>query len=198
MAKYGSGDVAFFLVDGYDLKGDQTDFSLQVGAMFEETHGLGDSWREQLPTGVRTADMSQSGFFDDATDAVNAALSEQQATSRIVMFGVAGNVVGRKFTGLRGAYASTYARTASRNQLHKASATYKVSGQVDEGVILQEDEVKTVDWNNEGADSASSATRTANGAQELSVAGTVNRHLAFDGNVTGAGTIQAVAGFARG
>lgn len=35
-------------------------------------------------------------------------------------------------------------------------------------------------------------------AQRVTVAGTVNRHLAFDGNVTGSGSIQVMAGFCRG
>lgn len=37
-----------------------------------------------------------------------------------------------------------------------------------------------------------------NNAQRITAAGTVNRHLAYDGNVTGSGSIQVMAGFARG
>jgi len=39
---------------------------------------------------------------------------------------------------------------------------------------------------------------SAPAAQRGTVAGTVNRHLAFDGNVTGSGSITVMAGFARG
>jgi hypothetical protein len=38
---------------------------------------------------------------------------------------------------------------------------------------------------------------TAVGAQRKTVAGTVNRHLAFEGNVTGSGSITVFCGFAR-
>jgi len=48
-------------------------------------------------------------------------------------------------------------------------------------------------------DLATFANVTAiNNAQRVTVAGTVNRHLAMDGNVTGSGSIQAMVGFARG
>lgn len=39
---------------------------------------------------------------------------------------------------------------------------------------------------------------SAPAAQRVAVAGAVNRHLAFDGNVTGSGSIQVLAGFCRG
>jgi hypothetical protein len=35
------------------------------------------------------------------------------------------------------------------------------------------------------------------GAQRVAVAGTVNRHLAIDGNVTGSGSVTVWCGFAR-
>jgi hypothetical protein len=39
--------------------------------------------------------------------------------------------------------------------------------------------------------------QTTIGAQRIAVAGTINRHLAFSGDVTGSGSITLVAGFAR-
>ena len=39
---------------------------------------------------------------------------------------------------------------------------------------------------------------TAVGAERKTVSGTVNRYLAFSGNVTGSGSITVFAGFARG
>lgn len=39
---------------------------------------------------------------------------------------------------------------------------------------------------------------SAPAAQRVTVAGTVNRHLAFNGDVTGSGSIQVMAGFCRG
>ncbi len=161
MAKYGSGSVAALLVDGYDIKGVQTEFTHEIEGVFEETTALGDAWKVQTPVGVRLATLKQQGWFDDAADSVNAALSELQNTNRIVGFGLAGNVIGQKFTGMQGAYGGKYTRQLVRNELIKASAEYKLSGQVDEGLILQHLTTKAADWDtlltsvDNGASSAS-------------------------------------------
>lgn len=133
-------------------------------------------------------------------------------------------------------------RVASRAGVHKASAQYTVSGQVDEGVILQGAATKTADWDTEGADSVDHGASTANGGagfqqigafsgftgfvgkirhsaddityadlvtfanvtaarngQRVAVAGTIDRHLAYKGDVTDTGSIGILlAGFARG
>ena len=75
MAKYGTKDVGFFLVDGYNLIGVSTSLADSTSAEMEETTGLGDSWAEQTATGVRSAELTADGFYDDASDSVNAALS---------------------------------------------------------------------------------------------------------------------------
>lgn len=160
MAKYGSGSVGWFLVDGYDLKGVQTDFSCDVEGLFEETTALGDTWQAHTPTGIRRADMAQNGWFDDDSASVNAALNSLQTTSRIVGFSLAGNTIGQKATGIQGAYGSKWTRKLERGGLVKASATYTVSGQVDEGVILQSLATQTADWNTESTsvDNAASSS----------------------------------------
>lgn len=48
------------------------------------------------------------------------------------------------------------------------------------------------------ADLVTFADQTTVGAQRIAVAGTVNRHLAVDGNVTGSGSVTVWVGFARG
>lgn len=47
------------------------------------------------------------------------------------------------------------------------------------------------------ADLLTFSTATAIGGERVTVSGTVNRHLAFDGNVTGSGSVTVFAGFAR-
>jgi hypothetical protein len=47
------------------------------------------------------------------------------------------------------------------------------------------------------ADLLTFTTVTAIGAERVTVSGTVNRHLAFDGNVTGTGSVTVFAGFYR-
>lgn len=47
------------------------------------------------------------------------------------------------------------------------------------------------------ADLLTFTTLTDIGAERVTVSGTVNRHLAFDGNVTGSGSVTVFAGFSR-
>ena len=129
MAKYGSNDVAFFLVDGFDLTGVSTTLSDATEAQIEESSALGDAWGESLATGVRRAELAADGFYDDASDSVNAALSGNEATSRIVCYAYAGNTLAQQFVGHVGAFGGTYTRSATRNELTKASATWTVTGQ---------------------------------------------------------------------
>lgn len=242
MAKYSSKDVGLFAVHGYDVKGVTTTIdTTKISALTEDTLALGHDWAQHETTGLKRFDLTQQGFFDDAAASINAALSGKEGLVRIVVLAHAGNVIGRKFIGFEGPLVQDYTRLATLNMLHKANATYKGSGQVDEGVILQELEAKAADWNTEGADSVDSGASSADGgvgylvvtafsgftgfvgkirdsaddityadliefddvtdgptAQRKTVAGTVEQYLAFDGNVTGSGSITVFAGFARG
>lgn len=163
MAKYGPS-AAWLLVDGLDLGGYLTEFSDTKEGMTEEATTLGSSWVSHLGTGLRKLSITAQGFYDDATNASNTALSGKQQTSRIVCYGHATNsTLGAKFVGAEGAYAGTYDRVAVRNGLTKANSAWTVSGQVDEGIVLQELATKTATWNTEGADSQDNAASTSNG-----------------------------------
>ena len=70
MAIRGSADVAFFLLGGYDILGTITQIDDRAEALLEETHALGDAWREQSFVGVRQSEISQDGFYDDVMDSV--------------------------------------------------------------------------------------------------------------------------------
>lgn len=239
--KYSSIDVGFFLVDGYDLRGDLTTISDAIDAQIEDTRPLGSAWPRKTPVGIFDATLTQEGYFDDATGAVHDALSEQQGTSRIVCMGLEGNTIGKRFRGYTGAFGSKYSRVSSGGQIHKANAEYQINGQIDDnGIILQPLAAKTADWNTEGAESQDAGASSAAGgvgylqvtafsgftgfvakirhsaddvtyadlvtftnvtsgptAQRVAVAGTVNRHLAVDGNVTGTGSVTCLIGFKR-
>lgn len=165
MAKFGSDKIAFVLVDGFNIVGVETMLQDGLEAVTEETTGLGSThtWQAHTPTGLRKATLSQDGFYDDASDSVNAALSGNQQTSRVVCHGFEGNTIGEKFRGAEGAFGSKYNRIASRGGLHKANAEYTVSGQVDDGIILQNLAAKTATFNTEGADSQDNTTSSAAG-----------------------------------
>ena len=136
MAIRGSADVAFFLVGGFDILGYQTQIDDAHEALIEESHTLGDSWREQSYVGVRQADFSQDGFYDDVAAGNHEALSTGPGISRVLCYGQAGTATGAPFTGYAGAMQIRYERIVARGVLHKARATYRGSGVVDVGKIL--------------------------------------------------------------
>lgn len=242
MPKYGSKDVALILVDGYDLISSKVKgLASKTEAPQERSEGLGDAWEEHTPTGLKRAMLTQDGaFFDDGTNRIHTAMASQVAVSRIVCYGVEGNTIGKRFVGLAGAYTLSYEVLAQLGGLTKANVVHEVTGQKDEGRILQKLEAKTVDWNTEGADSVDNGASSAAGGvgyqqvtalsgftgfvgkirhsaddityadlitfanvtaapakERLTVSGTVNRHLAFNGDVTVTGSITIFAGFAR-
>lgn len=165
MAVYGPTSVPFFLVGGRDLLASILfDFEDGTEADTEETHGLGGTgWKEHKAIGLRKAMLSQRGLFDDAVDGVNQALNGAQMTAQVVSYGVAGGAIGATFIGLAGAFASAYVRALSRTGIHKANATYTVTGDKEEGRILHGKTAETAaTWNTEAV-SVDAGASTANG-----------------------------------
>lgn len=239
---------AFLLADGYDLTASvvQGLNAKTINRLEGPFVGLGNNRDQYAPIGVRGHELTQGpAFFDTATGRSHAALgapnvtADPNATARIVCFGVDGEVIGRFFTGYEGAFQSEYELLAAGEELQKAVGRYAVSGEGNDGVILQPVEAKTADWNTEGSP-VDNAASSANGgvgylqvvlstgftnfvgkirhstdditytdlitftdnvsapfAERIAVAGTVNRYLAFDGNVTGSGSITVFCGFSR-
>lgn len=136
MTRRSSADVGFLLVDGYDVMGVTTDLTDKIEALIEEVLPLGGAWPENLYVGVKRAELSQEGYFDDAADSINDALEGKSGDSRVLCYGPEGNTIGQKFVGYEGAVQVNYERIASKGQLHRANAKYSGSGQVDEGEIL--------------------------------------------------------------
>lgn len=170
MARYGSKDVAFLLVDGYSILGAQTEIRDKKEAVFEDGHVLGDSWVKPAAVGLKRAEFIQDGFFDDAADGANAALVAGDGTTRVLCYGVAGNAKRRKFTGHGGAAQVDYERIASRGALHKAKASYLGSGAVDEGIILHEHAAEaTASGNTRAASHDNAASSAGGGAGYLQV-----------------------------
>jgi hypothetical protein len=239
MAKASSANFAVLLVDGYNLLSAKVQgFSHEIEVELEPSDGLGDSWREKSPTGMRTATLEQSGaFFDTTAAGIHDAMKDLPATERLVMWAVTGNVIGAIVTAVKGAYTAKYSVLSAVGKLTKANATYAVTGQVDEGVILQAHAQQTIDWSTAGVDNAASSATGGVGylsvsqlagitgfvgkirhstdnvnfvdlvtfvnvtaspaAQRIAVAGTINRYLRFEGDVTGTGTVTVFAGFSR-
>jgi hypothetical protein len=239
MSVYGPDDVGFLCVGGYNVLSDTTEVSDKIEASTDVATSLGDTWHEHAATGLKKADITQSGYFNDADNAMLEALQTHIGASPVLCYGVEGNTVGKKFIGYAGALEVEYERIASLDQLHRVTVTYRGNGQVDEGVILHALGARTTDGDSTGADSVDNAALTSDGgvgylqvtafsgfssvvikilhdtddsgyadlltfasvsgltSERKTVAGTVNRHLAVDWNVTGTGSITFMVGFKR-
>lgn len=137
MTKYGSADVGFVLVGGYNLLGVSTEISDTSEVGIEDTTALGDAWEESTVTGVGRLELTQAGFFDDATGSSNEAFAGQGGLARVVAFAYEGNTLGKKFVGFQGPFQAAYTRVAKGKELHKANATYRGSGALGNGRILK-------------------------------------------------------------
>lgn len=169
MAKYGSGDVAFVLLDGYSLAGYTTEFSDEIEALTEETTVLGDTYEAVAAVGMKKAKFSWKGFYDDTALAANAALVTASGTgpgtARVMCYGIATNAKGKKFTGYLGAMEDKYSRIASRGALHKAEASFTGQGEVLEGDILHELTAETSASGNSDASSVDNGAASSNGGR---------------------------------
>lgn len=146
---YGSKDFGALLVDGYDmLAAKLASFAWKITVGLERVDGIGSSWEEYAPTGMRTATISQmGGFFNTTTNKMHTAFAAMASTVRTVCFAPAGNTIGDIFVGCEGAYNESYDAAPPVGKLVKANAVARVSGQIDEGVIVQHKTAKTADWN---------------------------------------------------
>lgn len=149
MPKYGAKDFAVLLLDGYNMLGAKVQaFGDEVNIPQQRSDGLGDEWREWSPTGKLEVTVEQEGaFFDTTTASIHDALKAAAATSRLLAWAPAGNVIGSVFKAAQGITQVAYGVLARGNGLTNANARYQVSGSLDEGVIVQPHETKTVDWN---------------------------------------------------
>lgn len=168
MAKYGSDD-AFILVDGYDLTGFSTELTDTKEAQLEETHTLGDAWVENAYVGVKSANIQQSAFYDDAALATSAALVSSVGSTRVLSYGIEGNAIGKKMVCYQGAVQTNVSRVATRGELHKVNVQYQGSGQVSETIILHELSTETADGDTEAESYDGSAQSSAGGVAFLQV-----------------------------
>lgn len=170
MAKHGSDDVSFWLIDGYNLAGVLSDITLDgPEALLEETHGFGVDFVEQSPTGLSRWSMSQNGWIDDEVSANLDLLSAGDGVERIWMFATAGNTIGAPVDGAEGATQAKHTKQATRGSLTKVAADFAGSGAYDEGLILHELSAETADGDTESESVDNGASSAAGGAGYLQV-----------------------------
>jgi hypothetical protein len=141
-------------VDGYDLTAALVEsINRSSEAVTQQTNPFGSTSEAHTPVGVTKAMLAVGGgYFDEAVDLLHAGIADSglsdtvAAVARIVCLFNEGHVLGNHFTGYEGAYSQKYEPILANGALTKANVTYQVTGQVDEGVILQPLAAKTVDW----------------------------------------------------
>lgn len=163
MGKYSSADCGFLLIGGYSILGHTTTITENKQAEVKDKTALGMTWREFQYVGLKSGEMTQDGFFDDDTGATHDLFKAGNGLSRVGMFNLTGNAVGEPYIGWAGAIQVGYERRVSVGELHGASGKYRVSGAVDEGVILHELSAETADGNTQGADSQDAGASSSNG-----------------------------------
>lgn len=165
------------IVDGYDFTNAKiTGLTIKVISEMAETTGLGDGWKERTPIGVEDVELSQEGGLWDTTAVTgsHAALSASvpttpQAAVRVLCAGFAGATIGEPFFGIQGAYTHEYEVVSELGDLHRANVTYSVSGQIDDGVVLQPLATKTANWDTESTPVDNSASSANGGVGYLQV-----------------------------
>lgn len=163
MATYGSDDVGFILVGGYNVIGVTTQIEETRAALTEDITVLGDAWEQTGATGIKRYELTQEGFYDDAADSVNAALVASHGVARVIAFGYEGNTAGAAFVGVAGPLQASYERTVKVNEFHKASAEYRAAGAIQDGVIVHALGERTTASGNTQAGSVDSGASSANG-----------------------------------
>ena len=140
MAMYGFDDGVFIADSSAGTTVNVTQSILEIGVpevegVTEESHGLGDSWREHLFVGLRQAgELTITGFYDDAASTGFDAMFNDpgntktaNTTTRTFQIGLGGSKT-MTFEG----WIRSYQRVMARGALTRATAIISVSGAVTE------------------------------------------------------------------
>jgi hypothetical protein len=166
MAQFSSKDVGWFAVGGLDLKGQLTDLSLKISAMLDANQGLGDAWPSHVNTNLYSAALTQNGFYNDAANSTNAAMVAGLGVAQVVSLGL-GTAVGDPAYAFAGPFVATYDRISSIGKLHKANATYQVSGVVGDGRILKPQTTATGGFTGSSLDNGASSSAGGCGVVQI-------------------------------
>lgn len=162
MARHGSDEVAFLLIDHHNILGTVSELSDMTETITEDTTPLGAGWATNEGVGVSRAELSQSGWFDDAADGVHDALDGNEGADRVLAYALAGGAIGAEFTAYSGALQVNYQRLFSAAELHKANATYRGQARASTGVILHPLAAETADGDTE-SDSVDGGAQSSDG-----------------------------------
>lgn len=162
---------SLLLLDGYNILSNKaTSMRHKIIALTSDTTGLGDTFEEHAPTGIRRLEVVQDGaFFDTTALYSHAAFSGSVPTSaqqavRVMCMAFSGNTIGYDFYGVSGAYSNSYEVLNEGSDLTKVNVEYVCTGAGDaNGKILQVLEAKTADWNQASVDNSASSANGGSG-----------------------------------
>jgi hypothetical protein len=138
MSAYGSKDVGFLLVDGYDLLGYILGLDDgEVEAVLDDITALGHAWPVEADTGsAKSGGVSLDALYDDGALLTRDVFVTKQGVNRVLLWNVDGNVIGKRFQGYGGAVDQKHQRICADGKLHRAKATLTASGPVEDGIVL--------------------------------------------------------------
>jgi hypothetical protein len=148
MAKYGSIHFEVLLVDAYNLIASLSNSaSMGKESITQQTNPFGASSEEHTPINMEKGVLELGGgIFDAATDALHNVAGSPHGVSRIVSAAIEGNTIGKHFMGFEGALDIIYSVMDKRDGLTMADVKYLISGETNEGVIVQNLASFTADW----------------------------------------------------
>ena len=139
MAKYSGTQFALFLVDGYNLIASLSEsVTMDKESITQQTNAFGATSESHTPLNVEKGALSVSGgFFDATTNALLGVFSAVRGVKRIICAAIEDNTIGKHFIGYEGVYDSKYVIQDVKDALTKANLNLLVSGDINEGVIVQ-------------------------------------------------------------
>jgi hypothetical protein len=166
MPKAGSAQFTLLSLDGISLLGAKpTDFTWKPDALQEETTGLGDSWVEQTPTGIRRATVTQAGaYFDTALNGMHLTLAAMPLPAKTLVWSPDGVTLFQA----TGTLVTMYDVLARNGALTKANVSYTISGALDaNGAVVQPAEDHTVTWTGAMVDNGAASANGGTAVQQV-------------------------------
>jgi len=166
MPKAGSAQFTLLTLDGISLLGAKpTDFTWKPDALQEDTTGLGDSWIEQTPTGMRRATVTQAGaYFDTALNGMHLTLAAMPLPAKTLVWSPDGVTLFQA----KGTLVTMYDVLARNGALTKANVSYTISGALEaNGALVQPPQDKTATWTSANIDNGAASTLGGTASQSV-------------------------------
>lgn len=161
MAKYGSDQVGFMLLGSYSMLGSTSKLEDTVELKLSQTDVLGTSDEQWWSSGARKTDLTQDGWFDDASNGHHEAFKGLPTTHLPLTIAPHGNAGGLAIDMYPSVGRVNYTVQVSVGDVHKAQSQYSINGGKKAGVIAFPLGTKVAAGNTDADDVTISATQPA-------------------------------------